>query len=128
MEYLFLVSRILFGGFFLLNGINHFLKGDMMTQYTTAKGVPAPKIAVYGTGLLLILAGLGIIGGVYVAWAVLALIIFLIPVTFIMHAFWKATEPNMKMTETIMFMKNIALTGAALAYLFIPEPWAFSLF
>ena len=128
MEYLFLVSRILFGGFFLLNGINHFLKGDMMTQYTAAKGIPAPKIAVYGTGLLLILAGLGIIGGVYVAWAVLALIIFLIPVTFIMHAFWKATEPNMKMTETIMFMKNIALTGAALAYLFIPEPWAFSLF
>ena len=128
MEYLFLVSRILFGGFFLLNGINHFLKGDMMTQYTTAKGVPAPKIAVYGTGLLLILAGLGIISGVYVVWAVLALVIFLIPITFIMHAFWKATEPNMKMTETIMFMKNIALTGAALAYLFVPEPWAFSLF
>ena len=128
MEYLFLVSRILFGGFFLLNGINHFLKGDMMTQYTAAKGIPAPKIAVYGTGLLLILAGLGIIGGIYVAWAVLALVIFLIPITFIMHAFWKATEPNMKMTETIMFMKNIALTGAALAYLFVPEPWAFSLF
>ena len=128
MEYLFLVSRILFGGFFLLNGINHFLKGDMMTQYTAAKGVPAPKTAVYGTGLLLILAGLGIIGGIYVAWAVLALVIFLIPITFIMHAFWKATEPNMKMTETIMFMKNIALTGAALAYLFVPEPWAFSLF
>jgi len=56
------------------------------------------------------------------------LVIFLIPITFIMHAFWKATEPNMKMTETIMFMKNIALTGAALAYLFVPEPWAFSLF
>ena len=128
MEYLFLVSRILFGGFFLLNGINHFLKGDMMTQYTAAKGIPAPKIAVYGTGLLLILAGLGIISGVYVVWAVLALVIFLIPITFIMHAFWKATEPNMKMTETIMFMKNIALTGAALAYLFVPEPWAFSLF
>ena len=39
-----------------VNGINHFLKGDMMTQYTAAKGIPAPKIAVYGTGLLLILA------------------------------------------------------------------------
>jgi len=128
MEYVFLVSRILFGGFFLLNGINHFLKGDMMTQYTAAKGIPAPKIAVYGTGLLLILAGFGIISGVYVVWAVLALVIFLIPVTFIMHTFWKVTEPNMKMTETIMFMKNIALTGAALAYLFVPEPWAFSLF
>ncbi len=127
MEFLFLLSRILFGGYFLWSGINHFLKGESMAQYTATKGVPAPKLAVYGSGLLIIFSGFGILTGVYVTWAVWALVIFLIPVTFMMHAFWKIEDPNAKMMDMIMFSKNMALLGAALAYLFVQEPWAYSL-
>ena len=127
MEILFLLARILFGGFFLINGINHFTKSEMMTGYTTSKGVPFPKLAVFGSGIVILLGGLGILLGVYVEWAVLLLAVFLIIVTFKMHNFWSTQDPNAKMTDMVMFMKNLALLGGALAFLFVPGPWMFSL-
>ena len=127
MEYLFLVSRILFGGYFVLAGINHFRNLAGTAGYAASKGVPFPKVAVIGTGLLLLLGGLGIVLGLYVRFAILLLVVFLIPVTFKMHQFWKVQDPMQKMGERINFEKNIALAGAALAYLFIALPWALAL-
>ena len=118
---------MLFGGFWLYNGINHFRKAAMLEPYTASKSVPAPKAAVYGTGIMLIIAGAGIILGIYVPFAVFLLALFLIPVTLIMHNFWTVKEPMARMTEQVMFMKNAALLGAAIAYLFVPLPWPLSL-
>lgn len=128
MDQLFLVSRILFGGYFLMSGFNHFRKGAMLSGYAGSKGVPMPKFAVYATGILLLFGGAGILLGVYVRLAAFALALFLAPVSFKMHAFWSVSDPNMKMMEQVNFMKNLALLGASLAYLFIPQPWEFSLF
>ena len=47
----FLIGRIIAGGFFLMNGFNHFAKLNMMTGYAKSKGVPAPAIAVDGSGV-----------------------------------------------------------------------------
>lgn len=128
MEILFLIGRILFGGFFVMSGMNHFMKAGMMAQYTASKNVPFPKLAVMGTGLLLILGGLGMLLGVYVEWAVLALALFFVPVSFKMHNFWAVKDPQQKMAEMVNFLKNMALLGAALMTLAIPAPWAFSVF
>ncbi len=119
MIYIFFLSRILFGGYFVWNGFNHFKKLNSMAGYAAMKRVPMPKLAVAVSGLLAILGGLGIILGLYVFFAVLALVIFLVPVTFKMHAFWNETDPNAKRMEHIQFTKNLALLGGALAYLFI---------
>ena len=35
MEIIFLIGRILFGGYFLMGGINHFTKKEMMKGYVT---------------------------------------------------------------------------------------------
>lgn len=40
--------------------------------------------------------------------------IFLIPVTFMMHRFWVVAEDNVALIQQAMFMKNLALLGAAL--------------
>ena len=37
----FLLGRMLFGGFFLYNGINHLRQAKSMGSYAEAKGVPA---------------------------------------------------------------------------------------
>jgi hypothetical protein len=37
MDDLFVVGRLIFGGFFLFNGANHFLMNAMMVQYASAK-------------------------------------------------------------------------------------------
>ena len=53
----FLIGRVIVGGFFLMNGFNHFAQLNMMTGYAKSKGIPAPALAVGGSGILLFLGG-----------------------------------------------------------------------
>lgn len=123
---LFLIGRILFGGFFLMSAFNHFTKTEMLVGYTASKGIKLAKFAVFFTGLLLLIGGLGIIFGVYVRVAVAALVLFLAPASFIMHPFWKDSDANMKMMNMVNFNKNMALIGASLMALAISAPWSLS--
>jgi putative oxidoreductase len=127
MDTLFLIGRIIFGGYFIFNGINHFMKINMMSGYAKMKGVPFPFFSVAMTGLLLLLGGLSVLFGVYTSIGLGLLIIFLFPVTFMMHNFWTVHDPQMKMGEMVNFMKNIALLGAVLMLLASPVPWPLSL-
>jgi putative oxidoreductase len=126
VEYLFLIGRLLYGGFFLVSGLDHFRKLGTMAPYAAAKGVPAPKLAVTGSGTLIILGGLSIILGFRPEWGVLLLSLFLVPTSFSMHSFWADTDPQMRQHNLINFTKNIALLGAAWMILLIPTPWAMS--
>lgn len=117
------VGRLLFGAYWVYSGVMHFMGLDALTGYAQSKGVPSPKLAVAVSGVMLILAGLAILFGAYIEWAVLLLVVFLVPVTFVMHNFWKATDPNTRMMDQAMFFKNLALLGASLLLLAIPQPW-----
>jgi len=121
---LFLIGRILFGGYFIYSGINHFRMLGAMAGYAQMKGVPAPKPAVAFTGLLLLVGGISVLFSLYPTIGAAALVTFLLPVTFTMHAYWKVQDPMAKMAERVNFMKNIALLGAALLLLAIPQPWS----
>ncbi len=124
----FLIGRMLLGGYFLFNAVNHFTRINMMAGYAQSKGVPSAKAAVGFSGVLLLIGGLSILLGVYPTVGIAALALFLIPVTFTIHSFWKIQDPMAKMGETVNFTKNMALLGAALTLLAIPQPWAVSLF
>ena len=127
MDVLFVAGRILFGGFFVLSGIRHFQHLAMMAAFTGSKGFPAPKLAVLGSGLVIIAGGLSILLGVRPAWGVALISAFLIPVTFVMHQYWKHTDPMMRINDQVNFLKNVALLGAAWMMLMIPQPWPVSL-
>lgn len=127
MEIAFLIGRIVLGAYYLFNAYNHFKNLEMMTGYAASKGVPAPKLAVAGTGVLLLLGGLSILLGYQPTLGVILLVVFLVPVAFMMHNFWAVQDPQMKMGEMVHFMKNIALAASALMFLAIPQPWPFSL-
>jgi putative oxidoreductase len=77
---------------------------------------------------LLLVGGLSILLGAYPTVGVASLALFLIPTTYMMHAFWKVQDPMAKMGEKVNFTKNVALLGAALTLLAIPQPWTVSLF
>lgn len=113
MKFLTLLGRIIFGGYFLSSGINHFLETQMMSGYAASKGVPMPTIAVLVAGALIVAGGALVLLGYKVRWAAWLIILFLVPVTFMMHNFW-AVDPEMKQSEMINFMKNIGLIGASL--------------
>ena len=85
-------------------------------------------MAVFATGLMLLLSGAGILLGVYVEYAVLLLSVFLVGVTFKMHQYWKVSDPMQRMGERVNFYKNLGLLGGVLMLLAIPLPWALSLF
>lgn len=115
----FFLGRILFGGYFLVAGVRHvFTQRAGMIGYAQMKKVFAPNIAVVGSGILLLVGGIGIIFWIYVRIAILALLIFLIPVSFMMHAYWKDTDESMKTGNRVNFWKNMALVGALLMFLF----------
>lgn len=127
MQYLFLLGRILYGGFFLVSGIRHFRQVDAMVPYAASKGVPAPRLAILGSGLLAALGGLSILLGAWPRWGVLLIAVFLIPVSFQMHNYWADRDPQARQMNEVQFHKNMALLGAALMLLMIREPWVLSL-
>jgi len=122
MELIFLLGRVLFGGFFMMNGIQHFTKLQNMVGYTKSKNVSSPTLAVSLSGALLLIGGAGILFNVYLEWATLALVFFLVPVTFKMHNFWAVSDPQMKMMDKVQFFKNMALLGAVLMILALTQP------
>jgi putative oxidoreductase len=127
MSYLFLLGRILYGGFFLLAGSRHFTQLNGMVPYAASKGVPAPKIAVLGSGLLAVLGGLSIVLGLWPRCGALLIAVFLLPVSFAMHNFWADKDPQARQLNQVQFQKNMALLGGALMLLMIPEPWVLGL-
>jgi len=44
-----------------------------------------------------------------------------------MHRLWADADPQTKMGNQINFEKHLALLGAGLLLLFIPQPWPMSL-
>ena len=128
MEYLFLLGRIILGGYFIENAFNHFKNVSGMTGYAASKGMPMPKASVIVSGLMLLLGGLGILLGAYVEYAVFLLVVFLLGTLVKMHTYWKEGDPMTRMGERINFYKNLALIGALLMLLSIPTPWMMSLF
>ena len=125
-DFLFLVGRILYGGFLFKMALPHLTNTNMLAGYASSKGVPVPKAAVLVSGILLMAGAVGIILGVYISYAVLALAAFFVPVSFMMHNFWKMDDANAKAMEKIQFQKNMALLGAALMMLAISTPWPYA--
>jgi putative oxidoreductase len=123
----YLLGRLLLGGFFIISGVRHFQNLAMMAGFTGSKGVPSPKLAVMVSGLLIILGGVSILLGVRPHWGIALVSAFLLPVTFLMHQYWKHTDVMMRINDQVNFMKNIAILGASWMLLMIPQPWAYSL-
>lgn len=119
----FLLGRLLFGGYFVFSGIDHFRHTRELSQYAGAKKVPKPDVAVQLTGAVLIAGGASILLGLKPKLGSAAIIGFLAGVSPIMHDFWKQEEPQQRMNEMINFTKNLALAGGAMALMAVEEPW-----
>ena len=111
MKFTALIGRILFSLIFLMAVMGHFSAQSI--QYATASGVPMASVLVplriisFLGALSIILRYKAKLGG----WLI---VIFLLPVTFMMHKFWAVSDPMMMQMQMAMFMKNMALVGGAL--------------
>lgn len=126
-EIILLIGRILFGGFFIISGINHFQNLGIMSGYVKSKNVPSPGLAVIGTGVMLVLGGASVLLGIVPIVGLTVLILFLMATLVTMHDFWNLEDPQQRAAEQVNFLKNVALIGASLALMYGASKWALAL-
>ncbi len=112
MNYVVLLGRIIYVAIFLMAVPGHFSAGTI--GYAASMGVPMASISVPLSGLIALAGGLSILLGYRAKWGAWLIVLFLVPVTFMMHKFWGLTDPNAAQMQQIMFMKNMSMLGAAL--------------
>jgi len=110
MKSLLLLGRILFSLIFLNTIMAHF--SSQTIGYAASAGVPMANILVPLSGVIAILGGLSIVYGFKARIGAWLLVLFLVPVTFMMHDFWnlQGQEAQMQMSN---FIKNLSLLGGA---------------
>ena len=111
-----LIGRIAFVAIFLMTGPLHFTR--QLIGYAAQQGVPAAPVLVPIAGLLALAGGLSILLGYRAKIGAWLLVVFLVPVTIMMHNFWAVTDPMMAQIQQAMFMKNLSMLGAALLIAF----------
>src|ERR1700728_2509142 len=119
----FLIGRLLFAGFFINSGVSHLQHRKSMAAYARAKGVPQPELAVTLSAVPLLLGGASLLLGGKPKLGAMALLRVLAGVSPVMHDFWRDEDPDTRMNNMIMFMKNLALAGGAMALMGVEEPW-----
>ncbi len=122
-----LLGRAVFGGFFIYNGINHFLNRGMFVDAARHKGVPLAGIAVPFTGAMLVAGGLSLVLGKRPRLGTGLIMGFLATVSPTMHAFWADEDDQERIGDMINFAKNMGLIGGALLAASLPEPWPTSI-
>jgi putative oxidoreductase len=110
------VGRFLFALIFLVSTPLHFQHAGI--AYAAQAGTPLAGVLVPIAGLLALFGGLSVLFGYHARIGALLLAIFLVPVTLIMHAFWSTPDAGTAMLERVMFMKNLAMFGAALLLMY----------
>jgi uncharacterized membrane protein YphA (DoxX/SURF4 family) len=128
MEIVLLVGRIVFGGFFILSGINHFQNLGVMSGLAKSKNVPFPELAVIGTGVMLVVGGASVLLGILPVVGLIVLVLFLLSTLVTMHDFWTLQDPQMRMADQVHFLKNVALVGASLALMYGASDWALAIY
>ena len=106
------LGRILFSAIFVLSSFEHF--SGRTIEHAASHGVPFAAAAVPIAGVLALLGGVSILTGYRARLGAALLVLFLVPVTFTLHAFWAVHDPQSAQLQLVMFMKNLGLLGGAL--------------
>jgi len=117
MDVLELIGRLVFASLFLIYGVQHFTRFDGFAGLAAARRTPFPRLAVAVTGLMLLAGGTLVALGVWADLGALILVVFLVPVAFVIHPYWGERDPGARATEQGFFLKDVALGGAALVLL-----------
>lgn len=78
------------------------------------QGIPMAQVLVPLAGVLALAGGLSVILGYHAKIGAWLLILFLVPVTGVMHNFWAVRDPMMAQMQVGFFLANVSRIGAAL--------------
>jgi putative oxidoreductase len=111
MNFILLIGRILYALIFIMTITTHF--SEEAIGYAEKNGVPAANFLVPVSGIIAFVGGLCIALGFQARVGAVLIILFLVPVTYFMHAFWKEEDMMQQHMQMAQFMKNLSLLGGA---------------
>jgi len=112
MRYAVLAGRQLFSIIFIIASAGHFNPDAI--ESAARHGVPLPDLLVPVSGVMALVGGLSVLLGFQTRIGAWLLVLFLVPVTVMMHNFWTSSDPLTHQIERAMFLKNVTMLGGAL--------------
>ena len=109
----FVAGRVLFAVVVAYLAFGNLRDLESAVGYAQSKGAPLASISVPLGSLALVAGAMAVLTGVYPVAGALAIVVFLVPITVIMHDFW-TMEGHDRQNEQIHFLKNVGLIGIAL--------------
>jgi putative oxidoreductase len=110
------IGRVLFSLIFITGAFGQFSSGAIAAA--SAHGVPFATFLVPAAGVIALLGGLSVLLGYRARFGAFLLLVFLVPVTLIMHRFWGLADAQQAMIQKAMFMKNVSMMGGALMIMY----------
>jgi len=109
-----LIGRILISAIFFYEGIDSILYAEK-TKLTMAEYhiTWRPDFLLYSSIIFLMIGATLLLIGYRIRFGALLLLIYWLPVTFIVYSFWN-DPPDEQRLNAILFMKNIAVAGGLL--------------
>ncbi|WP_116126884.1 DoxX family membrane protein [Lewinella sp. IMCC34183] len=111
-----LIGRILLSFIFFFEAYDYFAFERLNREAMTIYGLTWNQdFLLYGAILLLLLGGLMILLGYRMRLGAVLLLIYWVPLTFIVHDFWDETAgTEAYRLQSLFFMKNLAIMGGLL--------------
>jgi putative oxidoreductase len=111
-RYLVPLGRALFAAVYVV-----FAPADFTQQgvaFAAQQGVPLAGVLVPLAGLISLAGGLSVILGYRARIGAWLLVVFLVPVTILLHNFWAVKDPMMAQMQLGFFLANVSRIGGAL--------------
>ncbi len=107
-----LIGRILVSFIFIYEAVDSILYFNKTKQLMTDYGLNFQQdLLLIGAIFLLLTGGTLLLIGYRIGLGAILLMLYWIPVTFIVHSFWNDPLPDRRL-ESILFMKNLAILGS----------------
>ncbi|MCC5832122.1 MAG: DoxX family protein [Chlamydiales bacterium] len=118
------LGRLLISLIFILSGLGKILDFQGAVEQLRGYEIDLAYFFILIALLLQLIGGILLLLGWFTRFAVVILMIFLLPTTLIFHGFWNYTGDKMEL-ELVMFLKNLAIFGGLLAFFsFGPGRWS----
>jgi putative oxidoreductase len=108
-----LVGRVLLAVMFVYSGYGKIGGFEGTAHSIGSKGLPLPEIGAAIALVVEFIGGLMLVIGWKARWAAIAMAVFTAVATYFYHDFWHMAE-GARMTNEIMFLKNVAVIGGML--------------
>lgn len=113
-----LIGRIFLSAIFIFEAIDSMLFLGKTKETMTEHGLTWNQdMLLYGAIFLLVMGGLMVLFGYRSSLGAIMLLMYWVPVTFIVHDFWNCNTNASLREQSILFMKNIAIIGGLLMLL-----------